>query len=185
MSRAFPETVSDLTADDYMRLAWYTARIAPFGMKEDTKSEVVLALLRQVPRFDATKGKLSSFLFTRAYWAAVDYMEAEHKHDKIRPKFEYVNHKSKPTYEIDELQELEVIDPSYLSQEDMIDLKRIFIKRREHIAKYEAQKNSGKATARGKAGKRSGILYIKVMTVASRRDNMPDPRHMGFPWKDR
>jgi DNA-directed RNA polymerase specialized sigma24 family protein len=176
MSRVFPEAVSDLTADDYMRLAWYTARIAPFRMKDDIRSAVVLALLRQVSRFDATKGKLSAFLFTRAHWAAVDYMDSENKHDRIRPKFERING-CEFKYKNGEFVEFEPPDPSYLSQEDMIDLKRVFIKRRDHTAKHEPQKKNGR--------KGVGVLYLKVETIASRRGNMPDPRYLGFPWSDK
>ena len=167
-----PTTPEALMPEHYTMIARWAVGLQPFAIcaYEDVVSEVRVQLLTSLSRFDPKKGKLKTFLFSRAKYAVIDYWRKEYKVYYLRnPKV--VDWAIESEEQPARLDPDWVADPNCISQEDLIDIKAR-LNARLHPPK-EPKRRRGCALAKHLEGK---------LTLASRRGNIPDPRHFGFPW---
>jgi hypothetical protein len=120
--------------------------------------------------FKPEDSSLKRFLLSRVKFAAIDYWRTQYRQNCfVNPRTPLKDRV--PLKEVQTYNMVEMADPNWVPMEDMLDLKAMILRRVKEEKKIKALR-----------GKNSKVAPERIISLASRRGNIPDPRHSGFPW---
>ena len=192
-SRRFPSRPEDMEAEDYYRITSYPVTRMPEWLREDAHSFIIIALLRTLPLFNPKLSSLYTYLSNRARGAGTDYMRKE--------LVDYRHYDQPEWFYLDEDGANYIADDHALPQDRAIDFWRAAQGQWDTIHSFKKDKRGcrrGIKTIRTtnrtllldnipyRVFRRKGTKPPKKLegigSLASRRDNMPNPTYYGFPW---